>query len=400
MYRTFVTPFAFVVLAFIACAPDVTAEITKGPYLQWPGKTGMTIMWEADAGGEAVVHYGEKKPDKKLEVKPARPVTHTRNYQDDKEVTSHWYATRLEKLKPGTTYKYYVAIGKTKSKEAAFRTSPEKGEKFTFIAYGDSRGSGGEHGELAAMFPGHSPSFILHTGDFVNTGEVYFQWQDMFFDPLKNIISRVPLWPSRGNHDGMDADFAQFFALPSKKFYYSFDYANAHFVCLDSYGGEKMLEWCKKDLAASKADWKIVFFHVPMYNAGGHGVSTWRSNFLPAFHKHGVDLVFAGHSHIYERFHPLRPAKLKKTKPITHIVTGGGGAPLYEALDHPTLAASARTYHYLAITIDGKKLSARATDLYGKVIDKFSFSRAGAAYNKEYMKLTKDDPDALRERGM
>ncbi len=368
------------------------AEITKGPYLQNPGKTEMTVMWEADKPAKAAVHYGEKQCDQKLEVKRYRTAGRTNK--------TYWFEAKLENLKPGTAYKYYVETGGKKSGESTFRTAPEKEEKFTFIAYGDTRGSASIHSSLASKFLAHSPAFIIHGGDLVRSGRFESQVQDKFFNPLRKVICKVPFWATRGNHDGRESDFLQYFSFPGGRTYYSFDYANAHFICLDSYKSEKMYQWCKKDLAGSKADWKIVFFHVPMYNAGGHSSSAWRGKMLRAFHKYGVDVVFAADSHLYERFYPIRPASYKKAKPITHIVTAGGSAPLYSTTSHPYLAASAKVYHYMVFTIDGKKLSAKAINVSGKVIDKFSFSREGDAYNAEYMKLLKKDPKALRKSGL
>ena len=94
--------------------------------------------------------------------------------------------------------------------------------------------------------------------------------------------------------------------------YYSFDYGNIHFVCLDSdetirASNGPMANWLRNDLANNTQDWLIAFFHHPPYSKGSHNSDTeteliqMRQNFLPILEEHGVDLVLSGHSHAYER---------------------------------------------------------------------------------------------------
>ncbi len=87
------------------------------------------------------------------------------------------------------------------------------------------------------------------------------------------------------------------------------------------------IEWADKDLAATTATWRFAFYHYPNFNIGGHA-STWgRNTVVPMFRKHGIDLAFSGHSHLYERFYPLVPLQEPKVHPITYVVTGGGAHP-------------------------------------------------------------------------
>ena len=98
--------------------------------------------------------------------------------------------------------------------------------------------------------------------------------------------------------------------------YYSFDYANIHFVCLDSMTSDRsssglMANWLRQDLAANTNDWLIAFFHHPPYTKGSHDsddpfggdfeLPQMRQNLVPILESYGVDLVLSGHSHIYER---------------------------------------------------------------------------------------------------
>ena len=181
-------------------------EITKGPYLQGPGETEMTIMWVTDAPGEAVLSYGEGALDRRVSVKPGGPVTHEKGLRDKTPVESFFYEVRLTGLKPGTVYRYQVRAGDAQSKTSFFRTVPAKVGKFTFIAYGDSRTWGDrvhvEHAQVASRFDKHDPAFILHSGDLVYKADRYYEWKTMFFDPLHNVIDHIPIWPVRGNHEG------------------------------------------------------------------------------------------------------------------------------------------------------------------------------------------------------
>jgi hypothetical protein len=125
--------------------------------------------------------------------------------------------------------------------------------------------------------------------------------------------------------------------------------------------------------------------HNPMFNVGGH-VSGWgHKYYLPLFHKTGVDLVIAGHSHIYERFYPIAPEGLEKTSPITHITTGGGGAPLTTSSYHPALAAYARTNHFLYIEATATNLVGRCFDINGNELDFFRIVKQNRRYDQNYI---------------
>jgi 3',5'-cyclic AMP phosphodiesterase CpdA len=118
------------------------------------------------------------------------------------------------------------------------------------------------------------------------------------------------------------ARLARLFALEPERLYYSFDYANAHFVCLDTLLGrsdpsgkyQAMLEWCEKDLAGSKATWKIVFYHEPSYDLGSYYSKWGRRDAVPLFRKHQVDLVLQGHDHTYARTHKIRAGQVADPK--------------------------------------------------------------------------------------
>jgi hypothetical protein len=154
---------------------------------------------------------------------------------------------------------------------------------------------------------------------------------------------------------------------------------------LDSYQqGGAVLQWLDQDLAASKAPWKVAMYHEPSFNLGGHHSSSARKTFLPLFVKYGVDVVFTGHSHLYERFKPL-VADAAAGRVITFITTGGGGAPLYPSVPSPVLAKTASTYEYCAVTADATTLRIEAFESSGNPLDALTIAKKNGKYDKAYL---------------
>jgi hypothetical protein len=164
---------------------------------------------------------------------------------------------------------------------------------------------------------------FVHLGDIAYGSGTYTELESHFFTVYRDILDDVPFWPSIGNHEYVTNEgdpYINVYVLPRQALdpvhherYYSFDYGNAHFVSLDSNpemfdaigsgsGTDDELDWLAADLAASTADWKIVFFHHPAYSSGEHGnEADVDAQFVPIFQEHGVDLVLNGHDHDYER---------------------------------------------------------------------------------------------------
>jgi hypothetical protein len=157
------------------------------------------------------------------------------------------------------------------------------------------------------------------------------EYQAAVFDMYSDLLRRTVLWPTIGNHDAGDdpgqfgtyaATYLDIFSLPRNgeagglasgtEHYYSFDYANIHLVCLDSFLSDRspngaMLTWLKNDLAATDKDWIIAFWHHPPYSWGTHNsdyeveLIEMREGAMPILEAYGADLVLSGHSHDYER---------------------------------------------------------------------------------------------------
>ena len=126
-------------------------------------------------------------------------------------------------------------------------------------------------------------------------------------------------------------------------------------------------------------------FHVPMYNIGGHASSWGHRDFLPLFHEAKVDLVITGHSHLYERFRPLAPRAKGGEWAITHITTGGGGAPLYDAFSHPALSVYEKTNHFVLFDVSREVLHGQAIRMNGTVLDNFTIRKPRGRPAPDYL---------------
>jgi len=361
--------------------------ISKGPYVQAPGSNTMTIMWESPVNLPAKVFFGTNgfsqvavSSGKKVRSSMGTILPFTNFYI---------YQVTLEGLQPSTTYFYYVQIGDTKTSTNRFRTFPVDIRKVKFIAYGDTRSNSDIHRRIASYFKSFSPDFILHTGDLVSTGSLYPAWAKEFFFPLSNVIDEIPLFPALGNHEEKSDNYFNYFALPDKKNYYAFEAGPLFILVLDYHYSkytDDQYKFAEQALENTKALWKIVMVHVPMFDAGGHFSSWGHKYYLPLFHKMGVDVAIAGHSHLYERFFPLAPAGEESASPITHITTGGGGAPLaVTSLSHPALAVHAKTNHFLYIEVSSSNLVGKCFDLYGREVDNFEIRKVNGKYDSNYL---------------
>jgi hypothetical protein len=138
-----------------------------------------------------------------------------------------------------------------------------------------------------------------------------------------------------------------------------------------------MISWFKKDIESAGAKWNFVFMHRPCYNLGGHCSAWGRDKWPELFCQYKVDIVYAGHSHQYERFYPIRPRKQPDSHPVTYITTGGAGAGLYDVTQNPYLARAESVNHYMNFEISGDTLRAKAIRNDNTLLDEFSMIKSG-----------------------
>lgn len=169
--------------------------------------------------------------------------------------------------------------------------------------------------EARARFPFE---FVIMLGDNIYGSEGPGAYVTKFERPYKPLLDAgVPFYAALGNHDEPSQRFYKPFNMDGKR-YYTFRKDDVEFFVLDSsYMTPDQVRWLEGALSKSDADWKIPYMHHPMYSSGAkHGSEVnLRTLVEPLFLKNGVDVVFAGHEHFYER--------LKPQKGVFYITQGG-----------------------------------------------------------------------------
>jgi hypothetical protein len=133
--------------------------------------------------------------------------------------------------------------------------------------------------------------------------------------------------------------------------------------------GSPQYLWLQNDLASTHQPWKVVFFHVPPYSSGPHGSNSLVARALePLFTQYGVDLVFNGHDHDYER---------SVIHNITYIVTGGGGAPLGgQSTSNPASVFFSTTFEAVQVSVTASQLTVAGVKPDGTRFDPFTLSQS------------------------
>jgi 3',5'-cyclic AMP phosphodiesterase CpdA len=182
-----------------------------------------------------------------------------------------------------------------------------------------------------AVFPFE---FVITLGDNLYTGGQPSDYENDFAVPYKPLLDAgVPFYATLGNHDKTNERFYKPFNMNGAN-YYTFTKGHVHFFALDStYMDPKQVAWLQTKLSeAGNGDWKICYFHHPLYSSARfHGPDAdLRKVLEPLFVTYGVDVVFAGHDHVYERVIPQQG--------ISYFTEGASGS-----LRHGNLSPSAIT---------------------------------------------------------
>jgi 3',5'-cyclic AMP phosphodiesterase CpdA len=226
------------------------------------------------------------------------------------------------------------------SAAAAQVTAPQEKDSVRFAVIGDT-GTGtssqyqvGERLTAARqMFPFE---FVIMLGDNIYGSERPQDFVNKFEKPYKVLLdAKVPFYAALGNHDDPTQRYYKPFNMNGER-YYTFTKGSARFFVLDSnYMDQAQLKWLETELSKANDRWKIAYFHHPLYSSGErHGSEVdLRTQVEPLFIKHGVDVVFAGHEHFYERIKPQNgiyyfieggSAKLRKGDIRTGPLTAAG----------------------------------------------------------------------------
>ncbi len=288
-------------------------------------------------------------------------------------------------LTPATTYHYRVGGEGHWSDDLTFVTAPEPGTTgpFRFVVAGDSRDNEGVWGEILAAADAFAPDFYLFSGDAIDIGSDLNEW-GAWLDEGHGFIDRHPIYVAHGNHEFLAQPFFGLFAQPDNEQWWSFTYANTHFVYLNDTvvtpsDIDAQATFMDQDLKASTATWKIVDHHQPAYSScTTHGSNTMlQTAWSPIEEENGVVLDLAGHNHNYERSVPLRGGQQTDVaNGTTYVVSAGAGADLYgNDMSQSFTTAAVADNNWVLVEIDGGSLALTAYDMSGNVIDTFSASK-------------------------
>lgn len=255
----------------------------------------------------------------------------------DHEVTSvpgRVHEFTLSELPARTKISYRVRAGGTQSATYALQTAPAAGDVVRIGVYGDVRGGHDVHRRIVDAMLGEALDVVTVTGDMVLRGSDEGDWQ-RFFTITRALLAQLRYLPAIGNHDvGWNRTDPDVFALPpgpagrpDRTYWYSLQIGDVHLVFLDSNAYERSEQeaWLEADLGAARSKGAraiIAFTHDGPYSRGIHkGNAVARDRYVPILVRHHVDLLIAGHDHLYQR---------GEHGGLRYLVSGGGGASLYK----------------------------------------------------------------------
>jgi hypothetical protein len=369
---------------------DSPPKIVKGPYLQALASTSVEVRAELDIASPI-----------SIQVTGLSDAGAPGIVRDDNSSAMH--VVRIDGLLPATRYSYSLAIGQRPAgAKGAFTTAPlgDSQAPFSFLVYGDNRTDDTAHAAIVRAMLNMPSDFVVNTGDLVQDGASDPNWQS-FFDVEATLIRDRNVFACVGNHeitDGAGANYLRYFGPTldahgdgeKPKLYGSFRWGNTRIFLLDAMetfdsGPERA--WLDDELARADAEaglvWRIVVMHHSPWSAGPHGgnARALHGSIPGLFAQHHVDLVIAGHDHIYERgFAPISDvAGLAADAPsgIRYLVSGGGGAPLY-TVDHPLPSTRKveSVHHVVELTVESGSIRVVATRDDGSVIERCGMVKA------------------------
>jgi predicted phosphodiesterase len=229
---------------------------------------------------------------------------------------------------PSATAKPAAPAAAQTAKPSLEITAPRDMDSVRFAIIGDSGTGDRRQYEVGAqmtkalqIFPFE---FVIMLGDNIYGSERPQDFVKKFEKPYEGILTqKIPFYASLGNHDDPTQRYYKPFNMNGERFY-TFKKGNARFFALDSnYMDQTQLKWLEEQLSRANDRWKVAFFHHPLYSSGArHGSEVdLRTRLEPLFVKYGMDVVFAGHEHFYERIVPQKGI---------YYFTQGGSAKLRE----------------------------------------------------------------------
>ena len=307
--------------------------IVKGPYLINGTPTSIIIKWETNVPSTSKLHF-RKSVQKTFDsiIDTNKTLFHEIKIFNLNPFTKYYYGIgSIDSLLQGDSANYFITVA-----------SKNFGEKYRFWITGDCGNNSTNQRAVRDAFKYYSNDKPFHgwllLGDNAYNNGTDLEYTNNFFQIYQvDVMKNITLWPAPGNHDyGSDPNaqitkdiaYCKIFTtsqngecggVPSASpTYYSFDYDNIHFLSLDSYGIDSNLyklydttgpqvSWIKKDLAANDKLWTVAYWHHPPFTMTSHNsdleldLISMRQNFVQILERYGVDFIFCGHSHAYER---------------------------------------------------------------------------------------------------
>ena len=300
----------------------------------------------------------------------------------------------LDGLAEGASYRYRIDADGGGGEVATagpyvFQMVASESQPFRFVVYGDMRYPGHDaHRAIVEALVREAPALIVNTGDLTDLGSEESNWQK-YFEITAPMGAISPVVPALGNHDGerRGAGAAltwSLFGVPAKgpPGWTSLDLGGVHFIILSTneMRNPAQVAWLRDDLARARSHHAraiFAFCHEGPWSHGVHGgASEMAREYAPLLAAAHVDVLFSGHDHIYERGVGTTPEGN-----LTYVVTGGGGAPLYNPscraasgpppiVPHPlppcpgSVAVLTNSYHYITVEVasEGVTLCPRRPD--------------------------------------
>jgi 3',5'-cyclic AMP phosphodiesterase CpdA len=255
---------------------------------------------------------------------------------------------------------------------AAIAPLPNRPGSLKFGVMGDFGTGQRSQYEMAAQMARLHRSFkydlVVLTGDNLYGSERPQDFRKKFELPYKPLLDAgVKFYASLGNHDAREQRFYKLFNMDGKLYYTFSPKPDVRFFALEStYPEPEQLRWLEKELAASRSDWKIVFFHHPLYSSGDrHGSDLRLREVLePLFVKYDVSVVLNGHDHFYER--------VKPQKGIAYFVVGSGGKLRKGNIDRSTgltVKGFDTDLAFMAAEITGDTMAFKVISRAGQTVD-------------------------------
>lgn len=363
---------------------DDRFHFTAGPCLNYVTQTSIRFIWETDRPATAELHYGRQLPlDQSKQIDTAERIHHL----------------TLDGLDPESNY-FYEVIARAadgteiRSGPLTFKTAVHDDSAYSFAVIGDTEARPHINDVIAKAVWGERPHFVINVGDLTDGGQQHhkFEWNLEYFLGMNQLISRVPMFPVPGNGESDLHWYTRYHSLPLPKNYYSFRFGNAEFFMLDSNRpmgpGSEQYHWLDEQLGRSTARWKFAAHHHPTYTSDEDDYgSTWKGpshlgdlkvrSVVPLYEKHGVDIVFFGHLHTYERSWPVADGRVNLQRGVRYIQTGGAGGNLEDFTPTRNWFSTKlhRGHHYCILNIFNGQLRFQMFDAEGRLRDTFELSK-------------------------